>query len=108
MILKHKVKYLLYRGYKTWVSMIWSDYRTKDDYKVEEQRWFLLKSTTNTKMGQTCKMYVIFWIRQLTGKQDFSRVNNRKEVKLDKDAWNASMFRKMKKKMISKKKWSVL
>ena len=48
-------------------------------------------------------MRVFCSIRQLTWKQDFSRVNNRREVKLDKDAWNASKFNNIKKKIHFKK-----
>ena len=63
---------------------------------------FLLRSTTYMKWIKFGKMRVL-WIRQLTWKQDFSRVNNRREVQLDKDAWNASKFKKIKKKCHFKK-----
>ena len=64
---------------------------------------FLLRSTTYTKMDQIWQNACVLWIRQLTWKQDFSRVNNRREVQLDKDAWNTLKFKKIKKKCHFKK-----
>ena len=48
-------------------------------------------------------LQTILWIRNWTWKQDLPRINNRREVKLDKDAWNASKYKKMKKKFHLKK-----
>ena len=70
----------------------------QNDNKVEEQSWFLLRYTTYTKMEQIWQNSCVFWICHVTWKQDFSRVNNRREVKLDKDTWNTSKFKKIKKK----------
>ena len=102
-ILQHNVKYLLYRCCKTWVSMIRSNYRTKKDYKMEEQSWFFTQIYNIYQMDQIWQNACVLWIRQLTWKQDFSRVNNRREVQLDKDAWNTSKFKKIKKKCHFKK-----
>ena len=71
----------------------------KDDYKTEEQSWFFTQIYNIYQMDQTWQNAYVLWIRQLTWKQDFSRVNNRREVKLDKDAWNISKFKKIKNKI---------
>ena len=71
----------------------------KNDYKMEEQGWFFTQIYNIYQMDQIWQNACVLWIRQLTWKQDFSRVNNRREVKLDKDAWNASKFKKIKKKI---------
>ena len=83
--------------------MIQSNYRTKNDYKMEEQSWFFTHIYNIYQMDQIWQNACVLWIRQLTWKQDFSRVNNRREVQLDKDAWNTSTFKKIKKKCHFKK-----
>ena len=75
----------------------------KNDYKMEEQSWFFTQIYNIYQMDQIRQNACVLWIRQLTWKQDFSRVNIRREVKLDKDAWNASKFKKIKKKIHFKK-----
>ena len=75
----------------------------KNDYKMEEQSWFSTQIYNIYQMDQIWQNACVFWIRQLTWKQDFSRVNNRREVQLDKDAWNTSKFKKIKKKCHFKK-----
>ena len=69
---------------------------------MEEQSWFFTQIYNIYQMDQIWQNACVLWICQLTWKQDFSRVNNRREVKLDKDAWNASKFKKLRKKFISK------
>ena len=75
----------------------------KNDYKMEEQSWFFTQIYNIYEMDQIWQNACVLWISQLTWKQDFSRVNNRREVQLDKDAWNASKFKKIKKKCHFKK-----
>ena len=72
---------------------------------MEEQSWFFTQiyNIGLYQMDQIWQNACVLWIRQLTWKQDFSRVNNRREVKLDKDAWNISKFKKIKKKFHFKK-----
>ena len=83
--------------------MIRSNYRTKNDYKMEEQSWFFTQIYNIYQMDQIWQSACVLWIRQLTWKQDFSRVNNRREVQLDKYTWNTSKFKKIKKKCHFKK-----
>ena len=70
---------------------------------MEEQSWFFTQIYNIYQMDQIWQNACVLWIRQLTWKQDFSRVNNRREVQLDKDAWNTSKFKKIKKKCHFKK-----
>ena len=65
---------------------------------MEEQSWFFTQIYNIYQIDQMWQNACFLWIRQLTWKQDFSRVNNCREVQLDKDAWNTSTFKKIKKK----------
>ena len=70
---------------------------------MEEQSWFFTQIYNIYQMDQIWQSACVLWIRQLTWKQDFSRVNNRREVQLDKYTWNTSKFKKIKKKCHFKK-----
>ena len=70
---------------------------------MKEQSWFFTQIYNIYQMDQIWQNACVLWIRQLTWKQDFSRVNNRREVQLDKDAWNTSKFKKIKNKCHFKK-----
>ena len=62
---------------------------------MEEQICFFTQIYNIYQMDQIWQNACVLWIRQLTWKQYFSRVNSRREVKLDKYAWNAPKFKKI-------------
>ena len=53
---------------------------------------FVPRSTTFSKMRQNGKNGRVSCFDHWTLKQDFSRFKPRREIKLDKGAWNASKF----------------
>ena len=94
-ILQHNVKYLLYRCCKTWVSMIRSNYRTKKWLQNGRTELIFYSDLQHISNGSNLAKCVCFVNSPINLKNKISRVvNNRREVQLDKDAWNASKFKK--------------